>query len=350
MSAALLLPGGLSLASPWLLALALLPLAALALRRAAPALLYAPSVLLEGAGPALPSTARTRLTWLPGALTALGLLLVVLALARPQARLAAPPTARGIDVLLCLDRSSSMAAQDLAPGRTRLQVAQAEALRFVDGRPHDRVGLLGFARYPDLLCPPTLDHAALAALLSPLAPVLSDSAEDATGIGTAVARAAEVLDAAEAAAGRPVPSRVVLLLTDGEENVAQPGASGEITPLHAAQLCARLGVRVYVVLAGAGRPPDPGTQAPESPAPDARALEARAALEALAQRTGGLLLSARDEQGLRDAYAEVDALETTVFDAGRTQREERFLPFLLAGIALLLAARLLAAGPLRVAP
>lgn len=344
MSPALALPGGLELAQPWALPAALAGAAVVALlgtllgtllgaraaRRGAsgrPALLLVPGVLLPEGRSTVPATARQRLRHAPARLGALGLALLALALAGPGERRAAPPRARGLDLLLCLDRSSSMTTQDLAPGRTRLAVAQDEAQRFLDGRPHDRVGLLTFARFPDLLCPPTLDHAALGALLAGLAPVREDSGEDATGIGTAVARGAQALRAS------PARGRVLLLLTDGEENVAGPDAPDEITPEEAAGLCRAWGVRVHAVLAGVGR-----EGAGDAP------------LARLVAASGGRLFRARDAEGLRAVYAQVDALETTVFDAGRTERVPRALPFVLAGLALLLLGRLLASGPLRVSP
>ena len=85
----------------------------------------------------------------------------MLALARPMQRVQMPLETEGIDILLCLDISSSMTANDLDPQLTRLDLAKAAAVEFINGRPNDRIGLIRFARYPDLLCPPTLDHGAL---------------------------------------------------------------------------------------------------------------------------------------------------------------------------------------------
>src|SRR5262249_8723088 len=151
--------------------------------------------------------------------------------ARPVERTQIPHQHPGIDILLCLDLSSSMAATDLDPQQDRLQVAKAAARRFVDARASDRIGLLCFARYPDLRCPLTLDHAALQQVVERVAMMPNDSPEDATGIGTALCRAAAVLRASQARA------KVVILLTDGEENVATVQTPDEIAPLHAAQLC-----------------------------------------------------------------------------------------------------------------
>jgi Ca-activated chloride channel family protein len=321
---------GLVLRSPALLLLALLVPAALRLRqlRGEPAVRFSPAPLLAGAPL---GTWRTRLLPLPRALEAAGLLLVAFALARPAERVLEPVPSEGVDVMLCLDTSSSMTAADLAQGRTRLEVAREAAARFVARRGNDRVGLVAFARWPELRCPPTLDHEALAALLLETAPVPGDGPEDATGIGAAVARGAQVL------AQGTAPSRVLVLLTDGEENVATVGAPGEIAPAHAAQLCERLGVRVYAIVVGGA--------AGAAPAP-----AGGGEVERLARRTGGAFHEARDARALDAVYARIDALERSPAAASVARLNDRHLPFLLAAIALLLVARLLAATALRTSP
>jgi Ca-activated chloride channel homolog len=306
---------GLALQDPALLLLALLVPLALLLggRRRARAVVFAPAVLLAAGGP-LPATWRMRLRGLPLVLQTLGLLVLVVALARPVRRDRVPSETEGIDLLLCLDTSSSMSADDLEPGRTRLDVAKDAAKAFVAARAHDRIGLVGFARYPDVRCPPTLDHDALGALLAETTTVASDSAEDATGIGAAVARAAQVLR------GSASPTKVVILLSDGAENVATRDRPGEIAPVHAAQLCRELGVRVYAVAVGAG---------------DAAGTEAT---RRLAESTGGRFFAAPDAASVAAVYAAIDALETTRLPEPRYRTEERFAPFLLAGLACVLAA------------
>ncbi len=323
------------LRDPWFLLLAaLVPIALLARRRAGEAALtFAPMSLLAAGAGAPAGSLRTRLVSLPRALGAAGLVLLAVALARPSTRALVPVETKGIDVVLCLDTSSSMTADDLARGRTRLDVAKEAARRFVEGRLGDRIGLVTFARYADVRCPPTRDHAALEAILADVRPVASDSAEDATAIGAAVARSADLLRE------RNAPSRVVILLTDGEENVAIAGAKGEIAPAHAAQLCEALGVRVHAIVVGgeagavAGRPP-----------PDTREVER------LAERTRGGFHEAKDAAALAAVWAGIDALERSPEAAGKTVLEDRFLPFLLVGLLLLLAGRFLGATVLDVLP
>lgn len=149
-----------------------------------------------------------------------------------------------------------------------------------------------------------------------------------------MARAAQVLAESGAASG------VVILLTDGEENVALAAAEGEIPPVQAAQLCDRLGIRVYPIAAGIGRRDARGAWV---------ALDTQA-LEELAARTGGTFHAARDAGAVADVYATIDALEKAPFEEGRVVLRDRYLPFVLAALAFLLVGRLLATTILDVKP
>ena len=207
-------------------------------------------------------------------------------------------------------------------------VASAAAAAFARARPDDRIGLVTFARYPDLLCPPTLDHDALLEILAGVAPVESDGPEDATGLGAAVARAAKALrDSASS-------SRVVILLTDGEENVALSGMRGEIPPAQAGQLARKLDVRVYAIQAGVGR---------RSPTGAWTRLDTKP-VEGLARRTGGAFHQVRDAGTLDAVYARIDQLETAPLQTPRTVLEDRHLPFLVLALVLVSLGWLLAAS------
>lgn len=285
-----------------------------------PALAFAPAVLLAGAP--LPATWRTRVRHLPAVAAIAAVLLLTVALARPARRVELPAVRAGIDIALCVDVSSSMAARDLDPRRDRLAVARAAATAFVAGRRDDRVALLRFARFPDVMCPPTLDHAALQQILAELQFVARDGPEDATGIGTAVAGAVDLLRRA------PSRSRVVVLVTDGEENVAVAGSPGEIGPLQAAQLAALHGVRVYALAVGAtGRAADGS----------ATAIDTQQ-IEALAQRTGGRFFAAADAQSLTAVFAAIDALEAAPWPQPRYRFDERYAPFALAALLAMVLA------------
>lgn len=313
---------GLVLASPW--ALLLLPLVLviglLGTRHAA--VPFAPAEFLErdadGRSAPIPSSLRQRFAWLPRTLLTGGTAAFVLALAWPQERHAMPLQREGVDVLLCIDVSSSTIADDLQPGRSRLDVAKTAAKEFVERRPEDRIGLVTFARYPDLACPPTTDHASLLAMLAETSHVQADGEEDATGIGMAVARSATALRRSTSS------SKVVVLLTDGEENVARPDLPDEITPAEAAALCRELGVRVYTIVAGIGRKE-----------PDGRFVELDTApVRAVAERTGGAFFTARDANAVSRVYERIDELERSAFAEPRFRYVDRFAGFLVAGLAM----------------
>ncbi len=319
-------------APAWLLLLAVVPCAWWwGHRRGRAAVRLGAFPVLEAAGGARPW--RVRAAGVPGFLEALALVLWIVALARPVERIELERETEGLDVLLCIDVSSSMAATDLDPQRTRLEVARAAATRFAEGREGDRIGIVRFARYPDLVCPPTLDHDALVAMLGSITLVDGEGPEDQTGIGTAVARCAQSLRRAPA-------GKVVVLLTDGEENVAVRGRADEIGPAAAAQLCADLGIRVYAIAAGLGKRERNGSFTP---------IET-GAIESLAEASGGRFFAARDAQAVDAVYAEIDRLERAPISAPRYEDRDRFLPFAMLGLLLLLLGRMLGGTILEVAP
>lgn len=327
---------GLTLLDPWMLTLAgLLPLSLWVRRwRGAPAVSFAPAVFARRPADGGPRSWPSRLRPLPRVLQVTGLMFVVVALARPVGRDPLPLTTEGIDIVLCLDISSSMRATDMDEKRTRLDVAKESAAAFISGRPNDRIGLVCFARYPDLRCPLTLDHRALQNFLGGVEMVDEEGPEDATGIGTAVAQAAHVLGTSEA------KSKVVILLTDGEENVATEDTPGEIAPIHAAQLCKELDVRVYTVAAGIGRRSRAGAVVP---------LDTRQ-VQRVASKTGGRFFAARDAEAVSGVYAAIDRLEKVTFDEPHFRIVDRFLPFLVAAVTLLLGACVLQSTKLEVMP
>ncbi|MDP7061672.1 MAG: VWA domain-containing protein [Planctomycetota bacterium] len=264
--------------------------------------------------PFLPHSHRQHTRSLPLLLQVAAVLLMVLALARPQQQQRLPVEREGIDLLLCLDLSSSMAATDLtvdaaAGSDTRLDFARRAAISFIDKRAEDRIGLVAFARDARLICPPTLDHRSLLTLLDDLEQVPEGREDDATGIGTALARSAVQLR------DLPSKSKVVVLLTDGEETVATAG-SAAIKPQEAAALCREWGVRVHAIAAG----------------PDAEAT--RQTLQAVTSVTGGRAFAARDATALEQVYAAIDQLERTRFQQLPWRQVDRYAPFLIAALVL----------------
>ena len=331
---------GLSLRdSWWLLLLLMLPVALWggAWRRAR-AVTFAPAELLhsnvQGEIAPLPRSWRMRLASLPKTLVMAGCVLAIVALARPVQRVPLPVSVEGIDVVMCLDVSSSMAAEDLGASRSRLEVAKAAAREFIAGRPHDHIGLVKFARFFDVVCPPTLDHDALVEFLDGVDLVEREGDEDRTGIGIAVARSVQVLDSSEAS------SKIVILVTDGEENVASAGAPDEIGPLQAGQLALQHGVRVYTIAVGEGVRGSGGQLQPLD----------TSQVRQLAESTGGSFHRAASATHVQQVYAEIAALERAEFSELQFRLEDRFLMFLLPGLLCLLLGWGLRATVLEVQP
>jgi Ca-activated chloride channel family protein len=322
---------GFTLAAPAFLWLLPLPFAVLVWRtRKSAGLPFAAAVPWAP----LPPTWRTRLRGLPAGLEVLAWLFLLLALLRPVEVRPAPPLPPGRDLMLCLDCSSSMATDDLGPGSSRFDVARRLAAEFVAGRSHDRVGLVAFARFCDLRCPLTTDRQALAAILGDLELTRKEGPEDATAVGAAVGTAAQALLRTDRAA------RVVVLVTDGEENVALPGATSEIAPAHAAQLCKQHGIRVHAIVVGTGnRKADGRIEAIDT-----------TAVRQLAAATGGRFFSAGDAQALAQVYAAVDAVETEPAQSRGTVRIEWFPTCVVLALSLLGLVRLLATTWLRRLP
>jgi Ca-activated chloride channel homolog len=282
----------------------------------------------------LPRTWRARLAALPLLLEALGTAALLVALARPIERTLAPPAPPGRDLMLVLDISSSMAADDLAPGRTRLVIGKQVAREFVRGRDHDRIGLVTFARFADLRCPLTSDRDALGEILGGLELVAKESPEDATAIGAAVGTAAVALRRTARA------QQAIVLVTDGEENVAGPLAPEEVAPLHAAQLCRDAGIRVHGIVVGAGNQKSDGRFV---------ALDTTA-VQQLASTTGGKFFTATDAAALASVWAAIDALETAPAVATGIVVRDVFSWAVAAALVLFAVARGLAATLLRRLP
>jgi len=278
-----------------------------------------------------------RLRHLPLGLRLLALTLVIVALARPQVALPGrPATSFGVDIVVALDISGSMGAQDFRPNR--LAVAKQVVGDFAEGRPADRVGLVLFAAYAFTRVPLTLDHPLLARQLDRVELGLID---DGTAIGDALATSLGRL------ADSPAASRVVVLLTDGVNN------RGEIDPMTAADMAARAGVRVYTVGVGSGKP---FYQVEDDPVFGRRQvrMEAKvdeALLNQVADRTGGRFFRARDADALREIYRRIDALEKSPLTAHAPLRfSDRYAWLAAAGLLLLALEWSLTAGRLRRVP
>ena len=260
----------------------------------------------------------------PATLRGLALLCLIVAFARPQTGVTGENVVtEGIDIVLALDVSSSMLAEDLAPNR--IEAAKAVAADFAAGRRNDRIGLAIFAAKAFTQAPLTLDHSVVVSLIGELEVGMI---EDGTAVGMGLATAVKRLQASEAA------SKVVVLLTDGRNN------RGEIDPVTAAQAARALGVRTYTIGAGSrgtARVPVPdrfgGTRYATT-----RVDVDEATLRTVAETTGGRYYRATDRESLEAIYREIDELETTEIQVENfTNYGERFHVPLLVGLVLLLA-------------
>ncbi len=278
----------------------------------------------------LPPSWRQRLRWLPPALGVLAIALMVISLARPQeGRKQTISDAEGIAIELVVDRSGSMQAMDFeleGEAVDRLTAIKDVAGKFInggenlDGRYSDLIGLLTFAGFADSLTPPTLDHTYLTAQLEN-AEIASDRNEDGTAIGDAIGLAIEKLSnldiqpthsEANQSAQRQVKSKVVILLTDGENN------AGELDPLPAAELAKAMGIKIYTIGVGTkGQAPVPVYD----PFTNRRMLRMMQVnidedtLKKIAEETGGQYFRATDTQSLAKVYREIDQLEKSYVEA-----------------------------------
>ena len=257
-------------------------------------------------------------------LNALGFVLLILALARPQLSLKEEEVkAEGIDIVMVMDISSSMLAQDFAPDR--LSVSKEVAKAFIDKRIYDRIGLVVFAGESFTQCPITTDHRVVKDFLDGLQCGLL---EDGTAIGMGLASAVNRVKDSEA------KSKVIILLTDGVNN------SGYIKPLTAAEIAEELETRVYTIGVGTRGQ----ALSPVQRRSDGRYIFGMAKVEIderllnqIAQMTGGKYFRATDEQSLQSIYDEIDQLEKTEMEVTAFKRySEEYRPFLFFAIGLFL--------------
>lgn len=280
-------------------------------------------------------TLRRVLAAVPPLLESTIIVLVVLALARPQeVRRETVRESEGLDILLMIDTSGSMEAADMGTaGRelNRLQASQLVMSQFIEGRADDRIGLVVFGEEAFVQVPLTLDHTGLLDLIGQLE--IGMAGRNATAVGTAIAVGAKRMKELDA------PSKIMVLVTDGRSNAG-------LAPLQAAEAAAALGIRVYTIgvgsvggrgmlgmLGGGGADVDEPT------------------LRGVASRTGGRYYRATDTSALAAVYAEIDALEKSTAKVKEfIHRDELYLYPLLPAIPLLMLNLLLSATFLRRLP
>jgi Ca-activated chloride channel family protein len=307
---------------------------------------------------------RQRFAALPLLLRILAIVLVVVALARPQmGREKVKDVTRGIAIEMVLDRSGSMGAEMEYKGSrlNRLEVVKRVFEEFLvgnsstlGGRPNDLVGMVAFARYADTMAPLTLGHGALVRFLDSV-DIVKRRSEDGTSIGDALALAAARLKTAEediakyAAPGEEkeynIKSKIIILLTDGQHNY------GQRTPFEAAELAAQWGIKIYTIGVGSAEGVTTvRTLLGNFKVPTGGGVDTKT-LEAIAERTGGISRVAEDEESLREVYAEIDELEKSEIESVRyVDYRELFVWFTAAAMIALVLEAVLTSTVLRRIP
>jgi Ca-activated chloride channel family protein len=248
----------------------------------------------------------------PFVLRTVAIVMVILILARPQ-----NTEIEGIDIMLAVDVSTSMLAEDLKPNR--LEAAKQVASEFINGRPNDNIGLTIFAGESFTQCPLTVDHGVLLNLFNGIKGDIAQRGliEDGTAIGMGIANAVTRLKDSKA------KSKVIILLTDGSNN------RGDISPMTAAEIAKKFGIRVYTIGVGTnGTAPYPvqtyaGTQYINTPVE----IDEKTLTE-IAGATNGNYFRATSNSKLKEVYQEIDKLEKTKLNVKEfSKREEEYQIF-----------------------
>ena len=271
----------------------------------------------------LKPTLRVRLRWLPNALKIVALCLLIIALARPQSTHVNYETVtEGIDVVIALDISTSMLAQDFQPNRFKASIEVAK--EFIKGRKNDRIGLVVFAGESYTQCPLTSDYKILLDLLDK---IVLGNIEDGTAIGDGLINAVNRLRESQA------KSKVVILLTDGENN------RGEVAPETAADAAKAMGVRIYTIGVGEKFAPYPVQDFfGRTILQQVEFNIDETMLSYMAKITDGKYFRARSANKLKAIYKEIDEMENTKIKTNTYRRyAEKYLVYLISGLSLLFA-------------
>ena len=317
-----------SFAHPWVLwFLLLLPLLALLRGRwgGTPGILFSSTSLVLAVGKKRRSKAGAMLA----SLVLAAMVLLIIALARPQfGRTLEHVTASGVDIMLALDVSGSMIAEDYTIGSSRanrIDVVKKVTQQFIEARPNDRIGIIAFAGRPYLVSPLTLDHDWL---IRNLDRVKIGLVEDGTAIGSGLASAVARLK------DRDSKTKIIVLLTDGANN------AGKVQPLTAAEAGRALGIKIYSIGAGSNGPvPVPMKD------PFGRTVYQKVVfdfdeklLEQIAKIGEGKYFRAADTRSMDATFREIDRLEKTKIEVEKTAEYRDLFPWLLFPALFLLAA------------
>lgn len=277
----------------------------------------------------VPHTWRTRLVHLPFFLRTVLYVLAVIILARPQTGSSwRTGQTEGIDIMMALDISTSMATPDISPNR--ITAARDVALDFINNRPNDNIGLTLFGGEAFTQCPLTTDHATLMQSFKGANCNLQNDGiiQPGTAIGMGIASAVSHLE------NSPSKSKVVILLTDGANN------TGEISPLMATDMAKNLGIRIYTILLGSNSKVNvPVAQLPNGEVYTQQVDDTTdpSTLKQIANETGGIFYHASSRSSLKQVYDDIDKLEKTKLKVSQHSRHyEAYQPFALAAILVLL--------------
>lgn len=288
-----------------------------------------------------PKSWRMRIINLPMVLRCIAFTLVVIVMARPQTHNSWDnKQVDGIDIMMAMDVSTSMLAEDLKPNR--LEAAKNVAAEFIADRPNDNIGLTIFAGEAFTQCPMTADHASLINLLQSVRTDIAARGliSDGTAVGMGLANAVSRLKNSKS------KSKVVILLTDGSNNM------GDISPMTSAQIARSLGIRVYTIGLGTNKvapypmPVAGGVQYVNIPVEiDTKTLSDIAAV------TEGNFYRATNNRELKQIYKDIDKLEKTKMDVKTySKRYEAYQPFAIVALIVLLFELLLRTTVLRRIP
>lgn len=280
------------------------------------------TISTTGALAAAKKSIRARLIHLPFVLRLLSISALILALARPRSHFDQEQVqGEGVDIILTLDVSGSMLAQDFSPNR--LEAAKEVAINFVDSRKTDRVGVVIFSGESFTLVPLTTDKNVLK---NQLQTIQSGLLEDGTAIGSGLATSADRLRSSTS------KSKVVILLTDGENN------GGQIPPVTAKEIAKNLGIKVYTIGVGSeGYAPIPVQDGAGRVRMQREKVNIdEKLLTEIATETGGRYFRVADNEALTRVYSEIDQLEkSTIEVTSLRQYTERYRPLALAALVLL---------------
>lgn len=271
---------------------------------------------------AQPKSIRIWLLHMPFVLRIAVITLISIALARPQlTNKWSSQSTEGIDIMMALDISGTMLAEDLRPNR--LEAAKKVASDFVIARPNDQIGLVVFAGESFTQCPLTTDHAVLVNLFKS---VEYGMVEDGTAIGLGLANAVNRMKDSE------TKSKVIILLTDGSNN------RGDIDPQTAAEIAKTYGIRVYTIGVGSYGQARVPVQTPIGKQYITMDNEFdETTLRSIAETTGGQYFRAKDNTSLKAIYDQIDQMEKTKLRVREfSKHTENFMPFLYAALICLL--------------